>query len=201
MLQLAAGVSLGVNIGNLFQLQAALHRHGVIHIAANEENAMLVVKLRGHMLNMFPVLQGLLQKFRQLLQRLIARRQFSLRQSSQQLAKTQGQQIKHRQLSAVSLGGGHGNFRAGPGVKHIVRLAGNGGTKHVHNRQHVRATLSALSHCRNGVGRFTGLGNHNHQRIRANDRAAITEFRGNVNLHRNPRGLLQNILAHRRHVI
>ena len=190
-----------MDIADLLKLQRALQTHGVVQIPADEKDGAVVEETGGEVLRVLIVLQIAAHFIRQGLELRQDRLIGLLFHRSQQVCKVETHQIQRRQLGGVPLAGGHGNLGTGPGVKHIIGLAGNGGTKHVHNRQHVRATLPALSHCRNGVGRFTGLGNHNHQRIRANDRAAITKLRGNVNLHRNPRGLLQNILAHRRHVI
>ena len=88
----------------------------------------------------------------------------------------QSDHVDHRQLGAVSLGGGHGDLRAGPSVQHIVRLVGDGAAHHVDNGEHPAATI--LGHAQGGQGicRFTGLADDDDQRLVVQNGVPVPEL-------------------------
>ena len=60
VLQLAGGIGLGVDIGDLLQLQGALQPHGVVDVPADEENGLVVEVLGGQILDVLLLIQHLL---------------------------------------------------------------------------------------------------------------------------------------------
>ena len=60
MLELARGVGLGVDVGDLLELQGALHAERVFEIPADEEDGIVVEVLRGVILDLLAVRQDLL---------------------------------------------------------------------------------------------------------------------------------------------
>ena len=66
MLQFARGVRLGMDVGDLLELQRALHRDRVLHAAAEEQRVMLVDEMLGQAFNGAIQRQHLLDQARQL---------------------------------------------------------------------------------------------------------------------------------------
>ena len=57
MLQLAGGIGLGMDVGDLLQLQRTLHAGGIVEIAADEEDGVVVEEARGKMLDLALLLE------------------------------------------------------------------------------------------------------------------------------------------------
>ena len=131
VLEFPGGIGLGVDIGDLLELQRSLQPQGIVHVAADVKHRVVVEVLAGIILNILPFFQHLFHLGRQqqqFLHRLVVP---FLRHGPPLSAKIQCQQIHHRQLGGVGLGGSHGDLRSGPGVEHHVRLPGDGRAYHV----------------------------------------------------------------------
>ena len=133
VLELARGVGLGVDVGDLLELQGALHAERVIQIPADEEDGIVVEVLRGVILDLLAVRQDLLDLRGQ---RGDGARQAAhiLRRDGLPLAgQIDGQQVEDRHLGGIRLRGGDGDLGPGPGVEHIVRLTGDGAADDIYN--------------------------------------------------------------------
>ena len=125
------GVGLGVDVGDLLELQGALQAQGVVHIAANKEHAVVVEILRGEILDIVLVGEDGLHLPRQQEHLIQHRVVLALLHRASDLSKVQRQQVHHRHLGGVRLGGSHGDLRPGPGVEHLVGLPGDGAAHHI----------------------------------------------------------------------
>ena len=203
MLQLTSGIGLGMDIGNLLELQAALQASGVIHMTANEIGVLGVAKqlcIIPDDINLLG-LENLLDLLRQLLQGQQQTAIFLIGNGAQSLGHIQCENIHNGQLGGIRLGGCHGDFRAGPGVDYIVRLFGDGGAHHIDNGHGSSPTALCLSESGQGIGGLTGLGDDQHQGIFVAQGITVAELGSQHGLHGNPAQLLHHILAHAAHII
>ena len=201
MLQLPGGVGLRVDVGDLLQLQGALHADGVVHVAADEEDGGVVEVEGGEVLDVRPVGQDLLHLVRNGLQLRQDGAVFLPGQGAQLFRAVQADEVHHRQLGGEGLGGGHGDLRPGPGVEHVVALPGDGGAHHVDDGQHPGPQPPGLPHGGQGVHRLAGLGDHQGQGLVGDDGVAVAELGGQGHLHRLAQQPLQGVLGHHAHVV
>ncbi len=80
------------------------------------------------------------------------------RQHTHGLGNVRGDEINHGKLGGIGLGGGHGDFGTRPGIKHVVRLVGDGGTHHIYDGHDTGAAALALAQGCKGVGRSRPTG-------------------------------------------
>ena len=190
-----------MDIGDLLELQRALQAHGIVQIAADEEDGVVVEILGGEVLD----IGGLGQDGLHLLRNGIGLLQngliFLRLHGAQHVRQIQPQQIQHRQLGGIGLGGGHGDLRASPGVEHIVGLTGDGGAHHVDDGQSAAAQTLGLPHGGHGVQGLAGLADDDDQGLGVHQRVAVAELRGQKHLHRPAQQPLQVVLAHHAHMV
>ena len=85
------------------------------------------------------------------------------------------QQIDHRQLGGVGLGGSHGDLWPGPGIEHVVRLPGDGGAHHVDDGQNPSAQPLGLPHGGQGVDGLTRLADDQRQGMFGHNGGAVPD--------------------------
>lgn len=135
VLQLARNVCLGVDVADLFQLQAPFQANRIVNAATHEKHIVRISILCCKPLNELFVFQNLLhllrngQQLRDIITVLLFRNLLS------DLCKLNSQAIHRSQLCAVSLCCGDRDFWASEGVEHLVRFAGNATAHHVDNSQ------------------------------------------------------------------
>ena len=176
MLQLAGGVSLGMDVADLLHLQAALQADGVIHTPADEEHILGIGEFGGKPLNSFLILQhpfNLLRQRLQLLQHII---QTLLRKDPPDEGQLHGKQIGGDQLGAVRLGGCHSNLRSRQSVEHMIRFPGNGAAHHIDHSQGSHPPLLCFPQGSQAVGGFAALADDHHQTLGIQDELAVAEF-------------------------
>ena len=201
MLQLAGGIRLGVDIGDLLQLQTALQRQGVVQIPPDEKHLIVPGQLPGGGLNGSGVSQNFLH--------LLGKRLNALHHGgiglqidgAHNVAEVQSQQVQHHHLGAVGLGGGHGDLRACPGVQHVVGLPCDGGANHIDDGEDAGAPLLGFPQCGHGVQRLAGLADDDCQITGADDGIAVPELGGQTPLHAAAQHPLQIVLAHHAHMV
>ena len=201
MLQLTGGVGLRVDVGDLLQLQRALQTHGVIHVAADEEDGLMVEVMGGQILDVLLVLQHLLHAAGQQPQLVDEPVVIIPVDEPQRVGKVQSQQVQHAQLRGVGLGGGNGDLRPRPGVQHVVALLGDGAAHHVDHAQRPCAQLLGLPQGGQRVRRLAGLADDDDQRLVVHDGVTVAELRRQRHLNRDAQHLLQEVLAHHADVV
>ena len=201
MLEFSGGVGLGVDIGDLLELQRALHAERIVQIPADEEHGIVIEILRGVILDLLAAGQDLLDLRGQRgdgggqAVRLFGADRIAL------CGEIDSQQIQHSHLRGIRLGRRHGDLRPGPGVEHVVRFAGDGAADDVDDGQNPRAEALCLAQRGHGVERLAGLADNNGKRPFVYNRAAIAELGGQNDLDRHPRQLFEVILADHAHMI
>src|SRR5271154_2184712 len=90
--------------------------------------------------------------------------------------EVEGEQIKSGELRGEGLGGGYSNLRTGVGVNRAGSFARDHRTDHVADGQRLRSLSFGFTLRRDGVGSLARLRNYHGQRVRADDRVAITPF-------------------------
>ena len=201
VLQLAGGIGLGVDIGDLLQLQGALQPQGVVQVPANVEHRVVVEVLGGEILDMFPIRQHLLHLAGQQLHLLQGRPAVRRVRRPPHLGKEESQQIHHRHLGGIGLGGGHRDLRPGPGVQHFIRLPGDGTAHHVDNGQDPPPQPPGLPQGGQGVQCLSRLADDHHQGALIHDGIHIPELRGQGHLHRDAGQPLQIVFPHHSHMV
>ena len=201
MLQLAGGIRLGVDIADLLELQASLQAQGIVQVPADEEHVVPSGEILGHLPDPVRLGQHLLQLFRKIQDIPDHGGVCLVVHGAHDLAEVQAQQVQHRHLGAVGLGGGHGDLRPGPGIQHVVGLPGNGGAHHVDDGQDAGAPLFGLPQGGHGIQRLAGLADDDDQVPFPYDGVAIAELGGQAHLHAAPQHPLQVILAHHAHMV
>ena len=176
MLHLARSESLRVDIADFLELQAAFQRHGVIQPAADEESVLCGSILGSKPLDALVIRQRLGDLIRQDLQLGHQLGVFFFLNLATHTGKFDRQQVAGRQLGAVCLGGGNGNFRPGPGVQGCIGLTRNGRAHHVHNTDGAHAALLTFAQGSQGISGFTTLGNGDDNIVLRYHRIAITEL-------------------------
>ena len=201
VLEFSRGVGLGVDIGDLLELQGPLHAERIVQVPADEEHGIVIEILRGVILDLLAAGQDLLDLRGQRgdgcgqAVRLFGADRIALR------GEIDGQQIQHSHLRGIRLGRRDGDLRPGPGVEHVVRFAGNGAADDVDDRQNSRAEALCLTQRGHGVERLAGLADNNGKRPFVYNRAAIAELRGQNDLDRHPRQLFEIVFADHAHMI
>ena len=201
VLQLAGGVSLRMDVGNLLQLQAALQGQSIVQIPADEEHILAPADLFSDFMDALSRFQNFLDILRHPLQ---IPNHFAVGlpvDGAENVAKIQAQHIQHGHLGAVGLSGGYGDLRAGPGVEHIVRLPGNGRAHHVHNGQNPCAPLLGLPQGSHGVQGLAGLADGDDQIPPLYNGVAVAELGSQHHLHAAPEHPLQVVLAHHTYMV
>ena len=177
MLELTGGIGLGVDVGDLFQLERPLHGDGVLAATTEEQAVVLVGELLGQGLDLLGQRQALLDTQRQGLQRLD---KVGLGGGAQvATAVTDGghQHQQAGQLGGERLGGGDANLGTGPGHKGQVRFSHQGGARHVADGERAHVTgLLGQAQGGQGVGGLAALGQGHQQTVGAHHGLAIAEL-------------------------
>ena len=197
-----AGEALGPQVGELLQLEGALEGHRVADVAAEEEERRRVAvaarpprprhrTARGR----WPPCRG----GRPWRRAGAGRRRRS--QGAADLTQVEGEDLEGGDLGQVGLGGGHTDFRAGPGVEHGVasRAIDESTTLEMTSTLAPRRRASRMAS--HGVGRLPGLAHPDDQGAFVEDRVAVAELAGDVDLHRQPGPVLDGVLGHQPGVV
>ena len=187
MLELARSIGLRVQVGDLLELQRALHADGIIHIAADEKQRRVILIALGKLRDLRVEIDGALHHLRQ--DHEIVRELCCLfpAQAAALFTQIKCQQIQHRHLRGVALRGRNGDLRTCPGVDDVVRDAGDRTADDVDDRQNSRAEALCLTQRGHGVKRLAGLADNNGKRPFVYDRTAIAELGGQNDLDRHAR--------------
>ena len=195
VLQLARRVRLRVDVRDLLQLQRAFLRDRPVDAPADEEQVAVPRQRLRDLLEHPGMPENVLHLRGKLLHGGDDRRDERPVLRAQRLRKIQTEQIERDELRRVRLRRRDGDLRTRPGDDHVIRLAGDGAADDVRDGQHARARALRFAQRRQRVGRLAGLADDDDQRIRRDDRIAVSVFGGDVRLHRNAREALDDVLA------
>ena len=201
MLELSGGVGLGVDVGDLLELQGSLQADGVVDIPADEKDGFVVEVDGGIVLDGLPVLQHPLHLGGEGEQLLHQGGVLHRPDGVQQLGKAQGDEVDHRQLGGIGLGGGHGDLRPGPGVEHIVGLPGDGGAHHIDDGEDAPPQPLGLPESGQGIDGLSGLADDQTEGPVGHQGVAVAELRGQGHLHRLAQKLFQDVFSHHAHMV
>ena len=87
------------------------------------------------------------------------------------------------------------------GVDNSIGLAGNRRAVGVADRDDLGMLLTSMSDGHESIGRLTRLGNCHDERHRVDDRVAVAELTGQIDLARDPRPVLDGVLGNHAGVI
>ena len=107
-------------------------------------------------------------------------------------------QRQRRHLAGERLGAGHTDLGTGVEVDAAVDFARDGGTDHVDEADGPGPAPLGLADGRQGVGGLARLGDADDQRALVDDRIAVAELGGVLDLDRDPGQLLEHVLADQR---
>ncbi|MPM15727.1 hypothetical protein SDC9_62099 [bioreactor metagenome] len=195
VLELAGGEALGVQVGDLLELEGALEGDRVADVAAEEEHRGLVDESGGEVEDRGGVVQHLLHQRRQALQLLHHRGDLLAVHRPLDLRQVETEQVAGGQLGGEALRRGDADLRAGVGVDHRVGLARDGRTVGVADGQHPGVLFAGVPDGHQGVGGLAGLGDRHHQGGRADDRVAVAELGGQLHLAGDPHPVLDGVLG------
>ena len=107
----------------------------------------------------------------------------------------QREQRQHRDLAGERLGRGDADLGTGVDVDAAVGLARDRRAHHVDDAERPRALALRLAHRRQRVRGLARLRDHQHRGAFVDDRVAVAELRGVLDLDRDARVLLEHVLA------
>src|SRR5713101_175178 len=177
VLELAGGIGLGVDVGDLFQLQRTLHRDRVVDAAPQEQGVLKLGELlRPHLHLRFDV-QHALQRPRQMPKRMQQFRFALRRQPASHLGEGHGEEGQRGELRGKRLGRGHTDLRSRARQEAQIGRAHQRGLRHVADRERVTVPerLGVLQRS-DGVRGLAGLRNCDHQSLRVRHGFPIAVF-------------------------
>ena len=116
-------------------------------------------------------------------------------------ARVEGEQLEHHDLGEQRLGGGHADLRTGPGVEDGVGLPGDRGVDDVGDPEHPGPAGPRLAQREQGVERLARLAHAHRERPRVEHGVAVAELARDVDLGRHPGPLLDRELGQHRRVV
>ena len=134
MFQFPGGIGLGVDIGDLLELQGAFEGNRVVQAPADEEDILAGLEILGKVLDLRLGVQDLLhlpRQFQETATTLGARRP----RCTPVLRQVNPQQIQAEQLRGIGLGGSDGDLRPGQGQDQVIGLPRDRTADHIGNGQ------------------------------------------------------------------
>ncbi len=183
VLEFARGVGLGVDVGDLLELERAFEGDGVVHAAPEKQGVFAAGELFGPGDDLRLQRQHALHGGGQVAQggehggfSLVAQAAFGAGQRP-------GQQVERDKLGGEGLGRGYADFGPGTGEELHGGFACHGAGGDVDHGQGVGvAELLGVFERGQGVGGFARLGNDDDQRARVGYRVAVAVFAGDLHL-------------------
>ena len=184
VLHLRRGIALGVDVGDLLELERALERHREVDAASQVERVGgRAEEPLGQRLDLGGAPEDLGDLLRQAAQRLD---ELPALQDAQvpEPRQPKRHQRERRHLAGERLGARDADLRAGVQVDAAVHLAGDRGAHHVHQAHRPCPAALGLADRRQRVGGLAALGDADDQRAAVHHRIAVAELGGVLDLHR-----------------
>ncbi len=201
MLHLAGGISFGVDIGHFLELQRPFHGDGIAGAAPQVQNVAGFDHGLGDLLKAVVMIEDFRGPAGNLGQ---GNGQAGLGLGVDRATAPRhgdGQAGQNRQLRGEGLGRGNADFRPGIGVQHHVGFTGDGAFRDVDDRHDRQTRLPRIAQGGQGIDRFSRLGNEQRRTLAAQRGFPVAEFRGDIDLDRNPRQGFEPILGRQAGVI
>ncbi len=145
VLHLPRGIPLGVDVGDLLQLERALERDGIVDAPPEVQKITSLIEPLRDLLGERIALERLLEEQRQLRQRLEVRPRLVPRQRPANLSEIDRQQVQRHELSGEGLRGRDANLRPGVRVHRPLGLARRHAADHVADGDAARPLLLRLA--------------------------------------------------------
>ena len=202
VLHLAGSVPLGVDVGDLLELQRPFERDWELRPAAQEEAARRMHQLLRHRPNLRLQRDRLLHHPGNLTERTDQLGPLlRIVKQAAVLRKPEREQVERRQLRREGLRRSHANLRPRLRVDDRAALARNRRLHHVADGSRLRAKALRLADGGKRVGRLAALRNRDRQRPLRHHGVAVTELARKLELHRHPRERLNRVTRHHARVI
>ncbi len=174
MLELARGIRLRVDVGDLLQLQCAFERDGIVDSTPEEERVVALREALRPCLDLRLEVEGMLDAAGHITQ-LVDGIGFGLgAQAPLHLRQREAEREQRRKLRGERLGGCHADLRAGARVEDESRCARDGALAHVADRERRRMAkfLRPLQGLHR-VQRLARLGDRDDELARIRDRLPV----------------------------
>ena len=197
VLELAARICLGMHVRDLFHLEAAFLADREVKAAPDVEGIVHVRVFGREPLQSLFLLKDPCDARRDLLDLLDVVKILLLVNSAPNQRELQRQQVSDDQLGRIALGSSYRDLDAGLGVEHEVRLARDAAALDVDDSESLDAPLLRLAKRRQAVRCLTALADDDDQISGIEDRISVAELGSELNAHRDPRKVLDDILCGR----
>ena len=194
VLELAGREALGVEVGDLLELERSLERDRVAGVATEEQHRAAADVVAGQAVDLLGLVEHGLDVGRHLVELVHDLRDLVAVAGALDLREVEREEVAGDQLGQEALGRGDPDLRAGVGVDDAVGLARDRRAVGVADRQHLRALLAGVADRLQGVGGLAGLADRDDQRGRGEDRVAVAELAGELDLDRDPAPVLDGVL-------
>jgi len=195
VLELTRGIALRVEIADLLELQGPLQSNCNPDSSSDEQNVGGHRVALGGSMNVILKQQSLCNLIGKRSHRLDRLRQLVRRHRRARLGQIQGQQIERDQLTGEGLRCGHTDLGSRVCEQNCVGFSGYRGTHDVRHCDDAGTHLFGESQRRKRVCSFTGLSNCHNQGSVVEDRIAISELGGKVELDREASPVLDRMLC------
>ena len=189
-----AGRTLGVDVGELLELQRPLERDRVAHVAAQEQHRAGVGEPAGEPVDLLGPVEHLLDLVGDVLDLVDHLGDLVAVPGAADLRQVEPEQVAGDELGGEALRRGDPDLRAGVGVDHRVGLARDRGAVGVADREHLGALLAGVPDRHQRVGGLAGLADRHHQGGPGQDQVAVAELRGELHLAGDPGPVLDRVL-------
>ena len=201
VLELAGGIALGTQVGQLLELQRPFEGDRVAHVTPEVEEVPDVDQLRCHVVHVVRPPEGVAHQPRQRLhgvEHLVGGRR---RQRAGDLGQVEAEHLERHDLGQMALRRGDADLRPGPGVEHAVSRARHGRIDHVGDHQDLGAEARRFPQGLGRVERLSGLRHAHAERALVEHRVAVAELARDVDLGRELHPVLNGVLGHQRGVV
>ena len=164
VLHFAGGIRLGMQVGNLFELQRALVANGGTNATANEQGVLRIFACKRRFFDSARVGQDLFNVLCGIGHLAEQHANLSRRKTAAQLAEQHREQRERRHLAQEALRCRHGDFLVCLDVNYAVALARHGTAHHIGDAEHLRALDACIANGGQRICRLARLGHGDHKR-------------------------------------
>ena len=199
--QFAGRVALGVDVGNLLELQRAFERQRERAAAPEVESALRIGEPVRDLFDLAFLLQRIRDEARHGDQFVDQARLVLGAQHAARAPERDGETGEHGQLAGEGLGGGDADFGTRQRRRDQFAFARDGRGRHVDDRKNVLAFALGIAQRGQRVRRLAGLRDDDGEPVALHRRFAIAEFGGDIDVHGQARETLEPVTRDQPRVI